>query len=144
MTVQGGKLRQERNLSVPPSPFAALTPLVEGQDTGLEDSFRAVAEAFSDYPGSVRMSVRLINQGARDSWELQCGGATSAARHAEPETADVYLVVREDTWMQIVQGRVAPFDALFERKLRVGGNTDLAKDIVRHLSDPSVPFVPPC
>jgi putative sterol carrier protein len=54
------------------------------------------------------------------------------------------VVMRPETWMQIAQGRMAPYDALFGGRLRVGGDLEKAKSIIQHLSDPAVPYVPPC
>ena len=50
----------------------------------------------------------------------------------------------DDTWLQIAQGKLNPFDAFISGKLRVGGDVELAKRLVQHLSDPSVPYVSPC
>ena len=53
-------------------------------------------------------------------------------------------MLRKDTWAQIAGGRLSPYDALFSGKLRIGGDVELAKQLVQHLSDPSVPYVSPC
>jgi putative sterol carrier protein len=44
----------------------------------------------------------------------------------------------------MAHGRLSPFDALLSGKLRIGGDTALAKRVAQHLSDPSVPFVGLC
>ena len=41
-------------------------------------------------------------------------------------------------------GEAHPFEAFITGRLLVGGDTELAKRLVRHLSDPSVPYVSPC
>jgi hypothetical protein len=46
--------------------------------------------------------------------------------------------------LAIAQGQLSPFDALFTGRLRFGGDGELGKRVARELSDPSLPFVPPC
>jgi putative sterol carrier protein len=54
------------------------------------------------------------------------------------------VVVRHETWRQIAQGKLSPFEAFITGRLLVGGDIELAKRLVQHLSDPSVPYVSPC
>jgi putative sterol carrier protein len=54
------------------------------------------------------------------------------------------VVGRHETWLQIAQGKLSPFEAFITGRLLVGGDTELAKRLVQHLSDPSVPYVSPC
>ena len=39
---------------------------------------------------------------------------------------------------------LAPYDALYAGKVRVGGDFEAAKAITRYLSDPALPYVSPC
>ena len=52
--------------------------------------------------------------------------------------------MRPETWAQIAQGQLSPYEALYSGKLRVGGDLEMAKMIVKHLTDPSAPYVAPC
>ena len=65
-------------------------------------------------------------------------------RKGAPKEADVVVVMRPETWTQIAQGQLAPYEALYTGKLRVGGDFELAKAIVKHLTDPATPYVAPC
>ena len=144
MTWQGGKRGREVG---PSSPFACLKPLASDRDDaakGLEMLNRALA----DYPRPVRLHVRLISGGDEDEsiehWEVQAGSKKSKALRKEPKDADVILVMRPETWKQIAQGRLAPYEALYTGRLRVGGDFEAAKAITRHLSDPAAAYVAPC
>jgi SCP-2 sterol transfer family len=143
MTWQGGKRPPE--VSVAP-PFAPLRQLVKEPQQDFGHTFQNLAEALRDFDAPVRLHIRLLNDSEDDHvehWDVQ-GGTAPSARREEPKKADVLLVVRRGTWMEIVQGRLSPFDALFAGRLRVGGNLETAKRLTKHLSDPSVPYVPPC
>lgn len=141
MTWQGGKRPKE---VAEPTPFAPLQPLLAGHQEDPEEGFQKLAHALRDYESPVRIHVRLLHDDRVEHWEVQGGSAAPAARRHEPKKADVLLVVRRETWVQIAQGRLSPFDAFFTGRLRVGGNVEAAKRLTQHLSDPTVPFVSPC
>ena len=42
------------------------------------------------------------------------------------------------------ESELPPYEALLAGKLRVGGDFEAAKEMVRQLTDPSAPYVPPC
>lgn len=149
MTWQGGKPRGGPPFQTTATPFARLKPLLTGKQSGLEESFQSMAHALRNYASPVRIHVRVVSGESGETvehWEVQGGSSSAKARRTknEPKDADVLVVMRPETWTQIAQGQLAPFDALFAGKLRVGGNLQIAKSITQHLSDPTVPFVPPC
>ena len=143
MTWQGGKRGREIG-SI--SPFARLKPLTADKDDS-ETGFKQLAQALSDYKKPTLLHVRLVTgqEGERvEHWEIKAGSKDAKVQRREPKRADVVVVMRSETWSQIAQGILAPYDALFAGKLRVGGNVEMAKDITRHLSDPRFPYVSPC
>ena len=121
MTWRGGKAVREVG---PSSPFARLKPLAGEQDDpakGLE----LLGRALSGYPTALRLHVRLVSGGDGESvedWGVQAGSKNSKARRGEPKNADVIVVMRPETWMQIAQGLLAPYEALYTGRLRVGGD----------------------
>jgi hypothetical protein len=123
-----------------------LRPLAGAQDDpakGLEK----LAQALRDYGHPVRLNVRLVTGQDGENvehWEVQAGARNAKARQKEPKDADVIVVMRPETWTQIAQGQLAPYEALYAGKLRVGGDLEAAKAIIRHLSDPALPYVAPC
>jgi hypothetical protein len=143
----GGKIRRENTLEAAASPFGRLAPLVadDGQDAAT--SLTKLAEALAGFGTPARIHLRLLDNDDLekiDHWDVEVGSPKGTARRGEPKAADVVVVLRHDTWLQIAQGRLSPFDALFAGKLRVGGNVELAKQITRHLTDPSMRYVSPC
>ena len=141
MTWQGGKRAPEQNL---PTGFAPLRRFLEEQKQDPEESFQKMAQALKDYEAPVRIHIRLLNDEQVEHWEVEGGSARAAARRKEPKKADVVVILRRETWVEIAQGRLSPFDALFSGNMRVGGDIEEAKRIAQHLSDPAVPFVAPC
>ena len=142
---QGGKQIRMAVGDRPPSPFAPLRPLLKSHEQDAAGGLRKLASALAGLDARVRLHVQLLDSEAVEHWSIEGGtGKPSVQRRAPKKKADVRLVLRRATWLAIAQGRLSPFDALFGGRMRFGGDTELGKRVARHLSDPSVPFVPPC
>ena len=150
MTWQGGKLRRETG---PISSFARLKPMAGDRDDPAA-ALNGLAKALSGFRADVNLQVRLISgdDGGEtvERWQVR-GGAKAAkaekvakAQRKEAKKPDVVVAMRPETWMLIAQGRLAPYDALYTGKLRVGGNLEAAKAIVQHLTDPAATYRSPC
>ncbi|HKD20192.1 MAG TPA: SCP2 sterol-binding domain-containing protein [Thermoanaerobaculia bacterium] len=140
---QGGK---PIRATLPPktSPFAPLKALVSGRGRDVEASLSKLSQSLGSFETPLHIHVRLIDGDATEDWDVAAGSKKGAARRGKPKNPDVRVVLRKDTWIQIAGGKLSPYDALFGGKLRIGGDVDTAKEVVRHLSDPSVPYVSPC
>jgi hypothetical protein len=148
MTWQGGKLSREAVLEQ--AAFAPLKPIADERDDAAK-GLRKLSKALSDYPTPLRLNVRLVSGGddsgtdeSAGHWEVQAGSKTPKARRKESKDADVIVVTRPDTWLQITQGKLAPYEALYSGRLRVGGDFEAAKDLTRYLTDPASTYVAPC
>ena len=144
MTWNGGKLTATP--VVPHVTFARLRPFASTKKNNDATSFQGLSRGLRDYGEKIRLHIQLIaNDGGKVShWDVEGGTSKATARRGRPKNADVHLVMRPETWAQIAGGQLAPYDALFGGKLRVGGNFEMAKRITEHLSDPSTPYVAPC
>jgi len=141
---QGGKKVRAAVGDRPPSPFAPLRPLLQPHEQDAADGLRKLAAALAGFDARVRLHVQLLDGDAVEHWSIEGGAGKPAAQRRTPKQADMRVVLRRATWLEIAQGRLSPFDALFLGRMRFGGDTDLGKRLARHLSDPSVAFVPPC
>ena len=140
MTWQGGKRPRE---APPRSPFARLAPLVGQEKTNIETSLRGLATALKGAKAKASLHLRLVSgteTETTDHWEVAGG----KARRAEPKGADVVVVMRPETWLAIARGELPPYEALISGKLRVGGDLEAAKEMVRNLSNPADRYLPPC
>lgn len=140
MTWQGGKRPRE---APPRSPFARLAPLVGQEKTNIETSLRGLATALKGAKAKASLHLRLVGGTQTetiDHWEVAGG----KARRAEPKGADVVVVMRPETWLAIARGELPPYEALISGKLRVGGDLEAAKEMVRSLSNPADRYLPPC
>ena len=142
---QGGKIRARLG-DRPPSPFAPLRPLLQAheQEQELGEGLRKLAVALDGLGARVRLHLQLVDGEGVEHWSIEGGTGKAVTQRRTPKQSDLRVVMRRTTWLAIAQGRLSPFDALFAGQMRFGGNSELGKRVVRHLSDPSVPFGPPC
>jgi hypothetical protein len=143
MTWQGGKVRRAEPSALPFARLRALAAAHDEKDTSVD----RLAKALVGLRKPVRLHLRLV--GGTDGetvehWDVQGGSKGGRATRGEPKGADVVVVMRHETWAQIAQGQLAPYEALYTGRLRVGGDFEAAKTIVQHLSDPATPYVAPC
>jgi hypothetical protein len=143
MTAGGKKIREGVG-DLPPSPFAPLRPLLQPHEQNAGDGLRRLAVALAGFDARVRLHVQLVDGEALEDWSVEGGTGKPAVQKRAPKQAELRVVLRRATWLSIAQGRLSPFDALFSGRLRFGGDAELGKCLARHLSDSSVPFVPPC
>ena len=143
MTWQGGKLRRD---DVGTLSFAPLRTLARPQDDAAK-SINQLSKALSGLGKQVRLHIGLVSgaDGERvQHWDVQGGAKRGKVKKGKPKEADVVIVMRPGTWADIAQGQLAPYEALYSGRLRVGGDFEMAKAIVKHLTDPSAPYVAPC
>jgi putative sterol carrier protein len=141
----GGKPHRTTELATtPPTAFAPLRALLRSDETDLKQSLQKLSAELASFDAPMRLQVQVLEGSNRHDWELECGRARISASRQSANDADVRVVVRHDTWLQIAHGKLNPFEAFISGKLRVGGDVELAKRLVQHLSDPSAPYVSPC
>jgi putative sterol carrier protein len=63
---------------------------------------------------------------------IDCCGCQASSDRAEDPALEI--VTRAETWWQIVGGDLSPLDAFIQGKLRVRGDVDLGKRLLRQLA----------
>jgi putative sterol carrier protein len=142
MTWQGGKLRHDDGVLS----FARLRSVAGPQDDAAK-SLEQLSKALSGFAKPVRLHIRLVSGaegGIVEDWMVQGGAKDAKAKQGRPKDADVTVVMRPETWAAIAQGRLAPYEALYAGRLRVGGNFETAKAIVKYMTDPATIYLAPC
>ena len=143
MTWQGGKLRRVDHT---PLPFARLRAWAGPKDDPAA-CIERLSKALAGLRAPMRLQIRLVSGDDGESteqWALQGGPKSAKATKAVQKNADVVVVMSPDTWLQIAQGQLAPYEALYAGRMRVGGDFEMAKALVKHLTDPAAAYVAPC
>lgn len=149
MTEGGAKSRRTSGFDDAPTPsaFAPLRPFMKPNETDLSRGLENLSAELARLDSQVRLDMEVLEGSDTHTWVLECGLGRSLVRpgpRAGKKKPHVRVVVRHETWLQIAQGKLSPFEAFITGRLLVSGDTELAKRLVQHLSDPSVPYVSPC
>jgi len=140
---QGGKTR-ERVSEGPASAFAPLRPWLAPDSRELEPAIKNLAAALADFGGEGKLSIEILDAEDSHHWVVGIGRGKASAERRRTTKADVRLVIGREAWIEICHGRLNPFDAFAGGRLQLGGDTELAKRLVRHLSDPEAVYLSPC
>jgi putative sterol carrier protein len=141
---QGGKPHR----SQAPQSQSAFAPMRGWLSANKRDVISAaenLAAELARFGEKKRIAIQVIDSGQSHMWEIEAGqGEASIKSDRSSAKADLTLVMRGETWLDLAQGQINPFDAFAGGKLRVAGDTELGKRLVRHLTDPQFPFISPC
>lgn len=123
--------------------FATLKPLAQRRPDDAGESLRALVRLLSSTPERGRIQLRLVGPSESQTWSVELGSkGVKAAKGAKPARSarrkdgapDVEIVTRAQTWDDIAEGALSPLEAFVTGKLRLRGDAELAKRIVRELA----------
>jgi putative sterol carrier protein len=123
-----------------------LRPLAERRREDAGDALLSLARQLADTPERGRVQLRLVGRSESESetWDVELApkGAKAAKRTKAGKTSrraggklpDLEIVTRAETWDCIADGSLSPLEAFLGGRLRLRGDAELAKRIVRHLA----------
>lgn len=139
--------RGTTSAAVPPmNRFALLKPLAERRRDDAGDALRNLARQLADTSERGRIRLRLVGRTEDESqtWDVELaprrgakvakGARAGKASRRAGKAPDLEIVTRAETWDGIAEGSLSPLEAFLCGKLRLRGDSELAKRIVRHLA----------
>jgi hypothetical protein len=129
---QAGGFRQSSFLSHFMSPFPRLTEATEAEERDVGRSFERLAELLGGSRLRARVHFGIIDGDTLDadavrSWSLDMGDDDCTVRAERAPDPDLEVLVSEDTWWQIAEGRLAPLEAFGRGAMRVRGDLRVAR-----------------
>lgn len=121
--------------------YARLRSLVTATDEPTDQAIQAVldqaADRLSDFDESAVVQVRLVPaRGAPRAWSMRTGGDQRRAEAGRAERPDLEVVTSAETLQRVADGSYSPIQAFIDGRLRVRGDAELGKRVVRHLGGP--------
>jgi putative sterol carrier protein len=112
--------------------FVVLRRLAEPSAGQLDSTFNKLAEFLADAGEKGDLLFRLVGDGPRQ-YSVSLGkDKPTVGRKADHPALEV--VVTAQVWQQIAAAEISPLTALIEGKLRVRGDLELGKRLLRHLA----------
>jgi putative sterol carrier protein len=116
--------------------YALVRSLTDGHGNDVDLTMELLANAISGVgeQGALQLSLGGTDEGEqRRTWTLSLDEGASADGSV---TSDVTLLTAPETFQRMAEGTYSPVQAFLDGKLRVRGDIDLAKRILRHLAGP--------
>src|SRR5262249_25491876 len=123
---------------------APLRPLLQPHEHDVSTAMRNLSAALQGFDSGVTLHIQLLDGKSTDDWTVTGGGTTDDARRVVPESAEIRVVLRRETWLRIARSELSPLEAFFGGRVRVGGDMEVAKRVLKHLTDSAVPFLFRC
>jgi len=141
---QGGKAHRSQAPKIQ-SAFAPMRSWLHPKKRDLESAVQGLAAELGKFSEKKTIALQVMDGDQVHAWEITAGQRKPVLKSQRGKgQADLTLVMRQETWLELAQGQLNPFDAFAGGRLLIAGDTDLGKRLVRHLTDPQFPFVSPC
>lgn len=121
--------------------YARVPSLVEGLDRSADADLQKVMERVAagvgdaGERGALQVSLGADEDGAeRRGWTISLEG--HEARAGRVERPDVEMLASVETFWRLVDGSYSPVEAWRDGRLRVRGDEQLGKRVLRHLAGP--------
>ncbi len=111
--------------------YVRLRSLIETPEDALGGVFQQIAAELPDGAGSVQF--RVVGDGEPRFWSANAGSEARAAKTDDPA---LEIVAKGDTYRRMADGSYSPLEAFLDGKMRVRGDADLGKRLLRKLGQP--------
>jgi putative sterol carrier protein len=114
--------------------YAKLKRLVEPGEKDLDTAFARLAEMLQSSGEVAEAQFDIVRGRSRQQWTLalEPKGAVASSRAAR--RPDLRVMVTADTARQILDGELSPLDAFLSGNLRIRGDTELAKRLLKRVA----------
>ncbi len=123
---------------------AVFRPLIKPKSRALKTSMTRLASELQGTSERGILQFRVLDGATRHVWCLRLKDKTVAQPGPTEETPDLEIVLRQDTWQEIACGQLSPVDAYLGGRLRVRGDYEMAKRLLRSVSVSPDASVDPC
>jgi hypothetical protein len=114
--------------------FAVPLPkLARAGSTGIGASFEELAKVIGVSKETTTVTFRVTEPRKVHVWSLSSGPSGSRVTTGDPQPPDLEVLLDAETWKQIAAGALSPLEAFGRGKMRIRGDLNLARRIVRRI-----------
>lgn len=130
---------------VAPEPrYAKFRAVMTPKSRDLKASWSRLAAHLDRTPDRGVVQFRVVEGVRPQVASLYLGVKTRVVEGQAEAAPDLEIVTRGDTWREIAGGKLSPVDAFLMGRLRVRGDYELGKRLLRQLSSDPSAAVDPC
>jgi putative sterol carrier protein len=115
--------------------FAKLKKIAKPGQRELKPAVERLAKLLESSGEVAEVQLDIVQGRATDVWNLSLERKTATTSNKPARHPDVHIIVSRTTWQEIAEGDRSPIDAFLSGKLRVRGDTDLAKRLFKRVAD---------
>ena len=114
--------------------FAVPFPDLLGNASDITGSFERIAESLSATRASRTIQFSIAYADDNRTWCVASAPDGCHVTEAVTEQPDLEILTDEDTWVQLVKGRISPIEAFGLGRMRVRGDITVARLLARRLT----------
>lgn len=108
----------------------------EPTDRELDATFQRMAELLEGADEEVRVQFQIFSGEKQLLWYLEPVEQVYQVRAERVDHPEFEIITKSETWWQIAQGSLSPLRAFIQGKMRVRGNIELGKRLLKQLASP--------
>jgi len=114
--------------------YVTLRNLTEHREIDLNATFTRMAEFLEKSGEHARVQFRILKDARRLFWCLELDKDACKVNTNKTDQPGLEIVTRAETWWQIAQGSLSPLEAFLQGKMRIRGDVELGKRLMKQLA----------
>lgn len=124
--------------------YARLPALIEPGTVAGPESLHRLAELLSTFGETTTVNLHFAGVTGTQRWNVKVDPKGAAAKEGAAAGPGLELIMRPETWTEIATGSLSPLLALGSGRMRIRGDLELGKRLLRHLATSSDAIVQIC
>jgi putative sterol carrier protein len=113
--------------------YATFRSLIYGDEDDIGETFKRMAEVLRDSGEHAQIQFRIVGA-QRVIWSLNLEEDSCTTTPIRVERPNLEVVTTPETWWQIAEGSVSPISAVLDGSMRIRGDVQLGRRLVKLLS----------
>ena len=111
--------------------YAKLKKVMDPGEKDLDRAFSRLADMLRGSGEVAEAQVDIVRGRSKQQWTLSLEPKAASASKKSARRPDLRLMVAEETARRILEGELSPIEAFVSGNLRIRGNTELAKRLLK-------------
>jgi putative sterol carrier protein len=108
--------------------------MLRSKSSGPQEAMSALVKAMHGLPGKGRLRITCVAGGQSTSWTVHHQGKKAVLERARSGTPTLEVITNDDTARAILAGALSPLEAFVQNRLRIRGDVQYARVLLRLLA----------
>ncbi len=114
--------------------FVRLRPMLRSKSSEPQEAMGALVKAMHGLPGKGRLRITCVADGQSTSWTVHHQRKKAVLERARSGTPTLEVITNDETARAILAGRLSPLEAFIQNRLRIRGDVQYARLLLRRLA----------